>query len=106
MKRWYAQFLLLALAGLNFLAIALLQGCAGKHQLKSYVSVEKAPMKVVYIDYSQDIDPDDVDRYIRAVSLVPFHDYQINDTSTVDVRYNVSASSDHKLARSINGSKD
>ena len=93
------------IAAFNLLALASLQGCAGKHEPKSYVSVEKAPMKVVYIDYSRDIKATDVDRYIRAVSNVPYQDIKLNENSVVDVRYNVSAASDHSSATALNLNK-
>ena len=105
MKKWYATILLIGIAGLNILAISLLQGCTSRHQLKSYVSVEKAPIKFTYIDYSQDIKPTDVDRYIKAVSSVPYRNTKLNESSIVDVRYNVSASSDHSASSIIDIAK-
>ena len=106
MRNKYAIKVLGMIASVNILAILALQGCASDHQLKSYVSVEKPPMKMTYIDYSQDISPDDVDRYIRAVSLVPYHNVKLNENSNIDIKYNVNASSNHARSTSINTSKE
>ena len=63
-------------------------------------------MKLTYIDYSQDISPDDVDRYIRSVSLVPYRDMKLNESNSISVIYDVSVASDHKHSTNIGVQND
>lgn len=60
----------------------LLAGCNITPDVKSeWVSVEKPPIRVVYI--SRKIDPNTVSRIIEQTKLVPYKDYKFNDSTII-----------------------
>ena len=94
--------LLIVIVGVSVVALLLLQGCAQKHEVKSYVSVEKPPIKLTYIDYSRDVTPNDVDKYIHSISKVPYKNIKLNENNIVDIHYSVSTESEHISTVNLN----
>ena len=63
-----------------------LNGCT-RHQPKAYVCVEKAPLKVTYIDYHKDISPATIDMLIQRAKHFKDSDYPLNNSNTVVIGY-------------------
>ena len=82
------------IAGVTFtLAVApVLIGCSKAHQPKAWVSVEKPPMRVIYIDYEKDISAATVYNLSNSIRGLPYEDYKFNDSMNVNISYDATAS--------------
>jgi hypothetical protein len=77
-------------------------GCSHRPQPKSWVEVVRPPMRVTYIDFAKDIDPNDVHRLSVMMSKMKFHDYQFNNASNLHIDYtgseNLTTVSNHAIS--------
>ncbi len=73
---------------LSVLAVSLLLlfGCA-QPQPKGYVSIEKSPIKITYIDYHNDITPYTVQVLVNQVKNVPYKSHDLNEKNEVIIGY-------------------
>ena len=62
-------------------------GCSARHQPKAWLSVEKKPLRVIYIDYHKDITPATTQMVMREASRFKFHDTDMNPTPSVVIDY-------------------
>lgn len=76
-------------------------GCTTHREPKAWVSVEKPPIRVIYVDYSSDIQPATVHKITQQVSRLKFEDYDFNENTTIgiDVAANINSTvvTDHSL---------
>jgi hypothetical protein len=79
-KRVYLSMAILVL-GSNILLV----GCVNRSQYKGWVSVEKAPIRVIVVDSEKDVDPKLTLDIINAVSLVPFNKIDFNQKTEIGV---------------------
>jgi hypothetical protein len=59
-------------------------GCA-KHQPKAWVSVEKPPIRVIYLDYDKDISANTVHCLVEQVKDTKFHGTPFNPSTEIKV---------------------
>ena len=64
-------------------------GCAQKIQPKAWLSVEKAPMRVILVDNEKDITPQTVHMVIDHVNSVDYRDYKFNDNTGISLHSDV-----------------
>ena len=64
-----------------------LTACSYRQEPKGWVSVEKAPMRVIVVDNEHDITPEVIHRLVDQVKSVPYHDYKFNDGVSIGVDY-------------------
>jgi hypothetical protein len=72
-------------ATILFVLFVVLSGCT-RHQPKAFVSVEKSPMRVIYVDYERDISPSDVHEIVNLVSKTKFNKSCFNSDTVIDIR--------------------
>ena len=67
--------------------IPLLVGCgqANKEIAGSWVSVEKPPLRVIYVNEKKSVSPEMVQHLIRQVKTIPYKDYKFNDNIGISV---------------------
>ena len=65
---------------------ALLLTACNRHQPKAWVSVEKAPMRVIYVDYYKDINESTVKYLARCLRDVKFNNYKFNEVTGINVK--------------------
>ncbi len=75
----------------------ILTGCTSRpgYQPKSWVSVTKPPIRVIYMDYEKDIDANTVHRLTEQVKTVPYRDYMFNENANINIGFNAAAHSSH-----------
>jgi len=101
MKRKYVKVALIFTVSLH--TGVFLIGCSSKiPQPKAWVSVEKPPVRVIYIDYEKDITADTVHKLTDQVSRVRYEDYKFNDNAIVGISYDVKAIAEHKTEKIVN----
>ena len=66
----------------------LLVGCAEKDTRASWVSVEKPPIRVVYVSKVENISPEVVDGMIESVKDVPYANYPFNPSIEIGLDAN------------------
>jgi len=90
MKRYlrYGSILILSI-----MLIGIIVGCSQRLQPKAWLSVEKAPMRVIIVDNEKDITPATINMVIRQVHQTGYKDYQFNPTTGVSI------STDHSVMR-------
>jgi hypothetical protein len=64
-------------------------GCAQKIQPKAWLSVEKAPMRVIIVDNEKDINPETVHMIVDHLMSVDYKDYKFNDKTNIGVTTSV-----------------
>lgn len=84
MKRAAGYILLFIIATQT---IGIITGCTQRAQPKAWLSVEKKPMRVIYVDYHKDITPQTAQNMIDQVSKIPFHDTKIEPMTGIIVDY-------------------
>ena len=87
MKR-YAKIVLVFIV--TFHTVAFFSACS-RQQPKAYVSVEKPPVKVTYIDFHKDITPETVDMMIRHAMRFKYEEMIMNDKNEIIIDYNADA---------------
>ncbi len=85
----HARWILIFIVSLH--TVGIIAGCSFRHQPKAYISIEKQPVKVTYIDYHRDISPSTVDMLMTKVSAVPFRAAQLNKENAVIISYDAEA---------------
>ena len=71
---------------IKLLPLLLLTGCAQKPDLHgSWFSVEKPPIKIVYINRDDVVSPEVAYRLTRMASQVPYKDYKFNENANVSL---------------------
>ena len=82
----------IARVGLLILGLGIigLTGCAS--QPKAYLSVEKSPMKVTYIDYNRDINPKTVAMIVQQVKNTHNSNQKLNEKNEIIISYDASVS--------------
>ena len=87
--------------------VVLLMGCSRPtYKPKAWVSVEKPPMRVIYMDFEKDITPAMVHQLTYQVSQVPYRNYKFNDTASINVGFDATANSSHSDSTTINVGKN
>jgi len=61
------------------LALPVLVGCTSNFQEASWLSVEKPPIRVIYISKADHIEPEVVHGVIASVKDVPYQNYGFNE---------------------------
>ena len=64
-------------------------GCSQGIQPKAWLSVEKAPMRVILVDNEKDISPETVHMVIDHLNMIKYEDYQFNSNTGVSVTTSV-----------------
>jgi hypothetical protein len=70
--------------GLLIISLFIL-GCSDKPEIAGWVSIEKPPIKVVYVVRDKMITPETVRALIGQVSLLPYEDYMFNSSVTIGI---------------------
>ncbi len=85
---------------LSVMLLGIIVGCSDKLQPKAWLSVEKAPMRVIIVDNEKDITPATINMVIRQVHQTSYKDYQFNPTTAVSVTADYSAEKqDHSSSK-------
>ena len=82
--------------------VFLITGCSTLPQHKAWVSVEKAPMRVILVDNEKDIDPQDVCVIVDKLKDIKYEDYQFNDSTSISVNYDATATQVSNVEYNIN----
>jgi hypothetical protein len=77
-----------------FVLIPLLVGCSDKPEVASWVSIEKPPIKIVYVDRDRTITPETVRQLVGQARLFPYEDYQFNTAANIGISNEQSISED------------
>jgi hypothetical protein len=64
-------------------------GCSQGIQPKAWLSVEKAPMRVIIVDNEKDIEPETVHRIISQLKGIEYESYQFNSGTNIGVATSV-----------------
>ncbi len=86
---------------LVYFVIVILVGCSHKIQPKAWMSVEKAPMRVIIVDNEKDIDSATIHMVIDHLRSVPYKDYQFNSETGIGINHNVDYSRQDHTSSSI-----
>ena len=90
-KQWSRIYLLM----LSIVVGLMIGGCLGLYQPKAYLEVTKPPMRVIYLDYHNDISSSDVNQIMKNMDGVKYHPYKFNDVHSVIVDYDAGLTTDH-----------
>ena len=82
-------------------AFALIVGCSYRHPPKAMMSIEKAPMRVILIDDSHDIDPKTIQMVMRYIGSQAYHDYQFNEFTGLGIDYDAQEAKSDAVSRSV-----
>ncbi len=88
---------------IRFLLPLIFVGCGQKApENKSWLSVEKAPMRVVIVCDDEDLTPELINRTIKDIRSIPYKDYYFNENMSVSATGN-SQSVDTSTTSEIHG---
>ena len=98
MKRYlrYGSMLILSI-----MLLGIIIGCSNRLQPKAWLSVEKAPMRVIIVDNEKDITPATINMVIRQVHHTSFKDYKFNPYTGVSVTTDHSALKEDHASRKL-----
>ena len=71
------------------MGIVALIGCGHKIQPKAWLSIEKAPMRVIIVDNEKDISPATIKMIMNHVGSMQYEDYQFNSSTNVGLSHDV-----------------
>ena len=78
-----------AISILVFMGVLGVIGCSQSIQPKAWLSVEKAPMRVILVDNERDISPQTVHMVIDHLNHIKYENYQFNSNTGVTVSSSV-----------------
>ena len=73
---------------LSIVAILAMTGCDRQPSRVAWISVEKPPIKVIYIDKQGELDPVITDRVFSIVGHTPYRNLKLNETTSVSLEAN------------------
>jgi hypothetical protein len=77
-------------------------GCTTKHQPKGWVSITKAPMRVIVVDDEKDVDPDTIQMIMRYVGSQSYKEYYFNDHVGISTDYSANLNKNVSESRMFN----
>ena len=93
----YARLVLVFIVVLH--TATFLGGCSGKDYppaRKAWFSVEKAPMKIIYIDAAEKMDLATMRYMMEAARRQPYHNYTFHDSTNIVGVTGVGEQNDHE----------
>ena len=84
MKR-AARYTLLFVVAIQ--TVGIIAGCTQHAQPKAWLSVEKKPMRVIYVDYHKDISPETTQMVIDRLTKIPFRETDMDPMTGIVVDY-------------------
>jgi len=72
---------------LSMVVVLALAGCSDKQPTRvAWLSVEKPPIKVIYIDKQGQLDPAITSKVFEVVWTTPFRDVSINENTNISMK--------------------
>ena len=97
-KGWKRLYLLMLTVTIGLM----IGGCLGLYQPKAYVEVTRPPMRVIYLDYHNDISTKDVNQIMKNMDNIEYHPYRFNDKYGITIDYDAGLTTDHSKTVTIN----
>ena len=63
---------------LTLFSVLVLLGCAEKETKASWVSIEKPPIRVIYVSKVENIPPEVVNEMVQSIKDIPYANYPFN----------------------------
>lgn len=86
---------------LSFMAIVAIIGCSQSIQPKAWLSVEKAPMRVIVVDNEKDIEPEVIHMIIDHLENIKYENYHFNTETGIGINHVVDYDRDDHTSSSI-----
>jgi hypothetical protein len=94
-KKVVTKVVLVSVVFINVSALLLVTGCAQKpEQEGGWISVEKPPIRVVYINKHQSVSPEMVHALVKQVGGFKYENYRFNDGVSISFDAHAHQSSD------------
>jgi len=77
-------------------------GCSHRNQPKGWLSVEKAPMRVILVDNEKDIDINTVNMVISHFKGVKYEECNFNGDTRIGIMFDAKSCKQDTLSRSVN----
>ena len=85
----------------TLILLPLVIGCSQRPQPKAWVSVEKPPMRVIFVDNEHDIHSDTVHRLVNQIKGIKFEDIDFNSETMIGIQYDADWNAHQSSSNSV-----
>ena len=85
----------------SLILLPLVIGCSTKPQPKAWLSIEKAPMRVIFVDNERDIKSETVHRLVNQMKDMKFDKVEFNQDTFIGMDHDIDYSISDNVVKSL-----